>query len=577
MEEDLASKFNSLAEKAAWTHPSWPTWHLHQFAMILGIEIFDFMKARVFPYLFGTEGGCGGSPPWNNLYTAAAAMYRYRGGKAKRGIVGIMSDANRLQRGEIRPEEAFYTKNLNLAMSGDKRWEVVRSSLERDKHQAHLEGKEYRPTILENADSTIPEPLLKLGTTIDPDDALVGVALSFLREKGYIITEYDLVMKVENEKRLKALWGYVPMREIEDQIELRKAQYRDAYLETLSDLSRQRLTKETLRERDYIEDPFNPESLSIMLFYYRTRVEQSLSMSSFVYNERIRVFKHEDVETYFNRGVQGIKDRFCQSVGSYYRPEHRRTIQMPWESRSFDEIEDWLRSADLKTLLTRAIPPGVGPDDSRIVRDIIEVMDTEIKQYDGFIILVISSDRRLINSAQRIIAHNYPKCQIRVCGLRVRDYLVWCTLSRARPVFVGRGAIPPHLRRSIYNPITGVGTMVHGPLLSTLVEQSRYLWNCKKPRLLIEYDFPNINRTLARFQLHRNGYVEEYTGGYLSTGYLGADSLFPIRPIDEILQLDEFVRHKRRAYYGTEMLKRNNLQLNVALSYAPSEGSWEDR
>jgi hypothetical protein len=36
MEEDLASKFNSLAEKAAWTHPSWPTWGLHQFALILG-------------------------------------------------------------------------------------------------------------------------------------------------------------------------------------------------------------------------------------------------------------------------------------------------------------------------------------------------------------------------------------------------------------------------------------------------------------------------------------------------------------------------------------------------------------
>jgi len=577
MEEDLASKFNSLAERAAWTHPSWPTWGLHQFAMILGIEIFDFMKARVFPYLFKTEGGCGGSPPWNNMYTAAAAAYRYRAGKAKRGIIGIMSDANRLQRGEIRPEEAFYTKNLNLAMSGDKRWENIRSHLEREKHQSILEGKDFKSSVMENAEETIPAALLKKGTTLNPDDALTGVAISYLREKGYIITEYDLVMKVENEKRLKALWGYVPMREIEDQIELRKSQYRDAYLETLSDLARLKLTKETLRERDFIEDPFHPESLSIMLFYYRTRVEQALNISSFIYNERVRVFKLEDVEAYFNRGSQGIKDRFCQSVGSYYRPEHRKTIQLPWEVRTFDEIETWLRSADLKTLLSRPIPPGVGPDDSRIVRDLNSAMEVEARNHDAFIILIISSDRRLITSAQRILAHNYPNVGVRVCGLRIRDYIIWCTLSQTRPRFIGRGAAPLFLRRKIFNPVRGEGTLIHGPLLTPLIHQAKFFWDAKNPRLLLEYDFPNINRALARFKHHPNGYVEELTGGFLTPGYLASDIGFPTRPIDEVLQLDEFTRAKRRAFYGSDMLRRDNLQLNVALSFASPTGSWDDR
>jgi hypothetical protein len=575
MEEDLASKFKSLAERAAWTHPSWPTWNMHQYAMILGIEIFDFMKAKVFPYLFDTEGGCGGSPPWNNMYTASAAMFRYRSGKAMRGIVGIMSDANRLQRGEIRPEEAFYTKNLNLAMSGDKRWESVRSYIENEKHESILAGEIWEPNIVKEADETIPQPLLAKATTINPDDAYTGVAISFLREKGYILTEFDLVMRVENEKRLKALWGHVPMRDIEDQIELRKSKYKDAYLETLSELSRLKLGIGTQNERNRIEDPFSPETISIMMFYYRTRVEQALNISSFIYNERVRIFKLDDVETYFNRGNQGIKDRFCQSVGSYYRPEHRRSIQLPWEQRTFNEIEEWLRSGDLKTLLSQPIPAGVGPDDSRIVRDLLAALQVEAVKFDGVVILLITGDRRLTTSTQRIVAHSYPDLKLRVCSLRIRDYLVWCTLARQRPSFIGPKAVPPYLKRNIFNPFQGKGIPIHGPLLNALVDQFKFLWGTPRKRLLIEYDYPNINRALARFKLHRNNFVEEYTGGYLTSGYLGSDPHFVTRPIDDLLGLDEFSRLKRRAYYGTEMLKRNNLQLVSATSYTTSEQLWE--
>jgi len=96
MERDLPSKFRNLAESAAWTNLGWPTYNLHQFVLVLGIEVFDFMRSKLFPYLFHPEGGYGGSPPWGNLHTAAAAVYRYRRGSAKRGILGIMAESNDL-------------------------------------------------------------------------------------------------------------------------------------------------------------------------------------------------------------------------------------------------------------------------------------------------------------------------------------------------------------------------------------------------------------------------------------------------------------------------------------------------
>jgi hypothetical protein len=576
MEQDLSSKFRNLAERAAWTHPRWVTWDSHQWAMLLGIEIFDFMRAKVFPYLFDTEGGCGGSPPWNNLYTAAAAVHRYRGGKAKRGIIGIMYDANALQRGEISPEQAFFTKNLNLAMSGDKRWEIVQSKLERDKHDARSVGEIYEPTMTEVANTVIPKELSAKSATVEPADALTGVAVSFLREKGYILTEMDLVMKVESENRLKAVWGRVPMMEIENQIELRKQDYRDAYLETLSEYSKAAPVEAVRLHRDLIEDPFNPQSLAAMNFYYKIRVEQAVSLSTFIYNERVRVFKLDDVEKHFNRGMKGIKDQFSKSSGSYYRPEFRKSIQHPKDAETFDEIEKWLHSASsLDWLLSQPLPPGVGPDDARIVRNLDAAVAAEKIDRDAFLILIISSDRKLIQSAQTILTHNHPKIRVRVLGMRAVDYLTWCLVREKSPGRHQHGLSPPQwLLREIYNPFRHCGVRVHGPLLSILLDQARFFWDKRSPRLLIEYDLPNLNRSFARYRLHPNGYIEELTGGYLSSGYLLSDVRFPIRPLSEVLELDEFDRVKRRSYFPSRMVTDRPLQLISAVSAASPQARW---
>jgi len=574
MESDLPSKFKNLAERAAWTHPRWPTWNSHQWSLILGIEIFDFMRSNMFPYLFEYEGGCGGAPPWNNVFTAAAAIHRYRNGRAKRGIIGVMSDAGKLQRGEIRPEEAYFTKGLNLALSGDKRWEVIRSKLERDKHDALQSGMEYIPKVSEDAETTIPEELSQLGATIDPSDALTGVAVSFLREKGYILTEMDLVMKVESEKRLRAVWGILPMREIEDQIKLRKSQYRDAYLETISELSKTNLLDGVRFAKSAIEDPFDPQSQGIMISYYKVRVEQALRLNSFMYNDRIRVFKFEDVEAYFNRGVKGIKDRFSQSVGSYYRPEHRKSIQNPRDAEVFDEVEKWLsQNKSLDWLLSQPLPPGIGPDDSRIVRDLNVAMDVEVKSHEGFVILIVTGDKRLVQNAQRILSHNFPQARFRVCGMRVPDFLTWC-LVRPRPWRTGIDGPPPPpwLRGRIFNPIEGMKVDVHGPLLRALKQEAVHLWSSRSPKLIIEYDFPNINRGLARFRLNPQGFIEELSGGYLTSEYLATDRSFSVRPIEELLDLSEFARYKRRSYYPSRMVGDRPLQLYSAVSYAMPSG-----
>jgi hypothetical protein len=565
MDVDLASKFRNLSQKASWTNRDWITWDLHQFALVLGIEIFDFMRSKIFPYLYPWEGGCGGSPPWNNLLTASAAIFRFRGGAAKTGLLGVMKDANSLQRGEISPEEAFFTKNLNLALSGDKQWLAIRSHLENLKLEALNSGVEYEPAVLEDAENIIPQELIDKSVTINPEDAMTGVALSYLREKGYILTELDLVERVQNEFRLKSVWGNIPMVEIEDQIALRKKEYSESFHERLTEISKWKLNREVYLHYKDIDDPLSPAALLIMDGYYRIRSEQALRFNSFMYNERIRVFKQSDVEAFYARGVQNIRDAFCASIDSYYRPEHRKEPSFRADSDTFDEIEKWLDSDPLPKLLRDSIPPGVGPDDSRIVRDLMLALEDDI--HVGYLILIVTSDRMLVHSAQRILRHNFPRKNIRIYGLSLSDYLSWALTTGRRSYVIpqqsGMKARFPWVKGELFNPIKREMRPIDGSLLTLLLSEGRWFFKeGSNSRTIVMYDFPNINRGLKRFKYNADTETcEEFSGGFLSKAYLQADWKFPIRSLARVRESREFDVRQRRTVYPSSALRGRVIKL----------------
>lgn len=568
MDVDLPSKFRNLAQRAAWTNPSWFTWGQHQHALILGIEIFDFMRSSIFPFLFQWEGGCGGAPPFNNVHTAAGMVFRFRSGRAKQGILGIMTDSNRLQKGEIRPAEAFFTKNLNLALSGDKRWLQVRSELERRKDSAEEYGTDWDRTLRDNAERTIPRELVEKGVAIDPEDAYTGVSLSFLREKGYITTELDLVERQEAEFRLKSIWGPIPMQEIEDQIAVRKDEYQSSFHEELTELFKLEPHNKVYEHFRNLGDPFSDEALAEMREYYKIRVQEALRFNSFIYNERVMVFKTSDVDTYYDRGSAGIRDGFAKSVDVLYRPEHARRILLPDERGLHNDIQKWIDSGGLKKLLTEPIPPGIGPDDSRILRDLISFF--LIKKGEGCtggLAIIVTSDVQMVFSAQRILTHELGReFKIRVVGLKTDDYIQWSLTSAdtGRPSFDRRKTyVIPHKRESRMNPqeillnkaqlfnlVSKKKQSIDGALRTLLIVQLQHLWNVENPCIRVEYDYPNINRRCLRLQFdNASETVYELSGGFLSKQYVESSWKFPIMEFGDIRDLKEFETGHRRSYY----------------------------
>jgi hypothetical protein len=571
MEVDLPSKFRNLSQRAAWTDRSWFTWDLHQLALLLGLEVFDFTKSNLFPFLFGWESGCGGPPPWNNLLTAAGAIFRYRRGKAIKGILGVMADANNLHNGNIRPDEALFTKNLTLALSGDTRWAEVRSELERQRGDFADLGLAVNQRVLESAERTIPQELISSSQLVNPEDALTGTAVSFLRDKGYLVTELDLVTYIEDRKRLDAIWGHVPLMEIEDQIKVRKQEYAEAYLEILSEIGKKnKLEPKVYGLLDEIEDPTSPWALAVMDQYYKMRVEQTSRFTSFIYNEQVRVFKTSDVEDYFARGLRTIRDGFCESVNSFYRPDASRTIRLPDERKLYTDIERWLASDNLDQLLKGEIPPGIGPDDARITRDAISASRNDRGAgATGLLYLIVSSDKRLIHAVQQMVQHENPRMNVRVLGMSVIEFISYSS-GHVSPPRATRD--PEWLRKlKLFNPFTREYEPVTNSLLEALRKEARYMFMCRVVGARVFYDYPNINRSLKRFSIEPGGLVQEWSGGFLTRARAETDKSLARREIEEIRSIVDFQYLHRRVIAPRT---RGAAKLYSAKQGRDLKGSW---
>lgn len=574
MNVDLASKFRNLAESAAWTDVDWFTYDIHQFALVLGTEIFDFVKSKQFPYLFKWEGGCGGAPPWNNLLTAAGSLFRYRRGRAQRGVLGIMEDSQALLTASRKPQDCWFARNLNLAMCDDRKWAAVTSELERRRAEADSHGAQYVPLETEVADNQLPPELVAKATVIEPEDALTGIAVSHLREKGYLMTEADLVSKNNSHERIMAVWGDRPLKEIEDQISLRKEEYREAYLERLDVLSRQESSLWRVYSKVFsIGHPMEYESLAVMAEYYKMRVEQNSIFSSFLYNDRIRVFKARDVHEFYTRDMKSVRDSFARDVGSRWLPDSARALQLPHERDLHTRISRWMDSGGLTEIIRHGFPPGVGPDDARLVRDMKETLATDRgSKADGVLYLVITDDKKAVQSAQLLLDAEAQSLgiELRLVALSTNDFVRYSLLlppTRPRRRYGFEWISVP-----IRNPYTEREAAPHGPLGDALEKEARHLYRCRQRSFRVFYDYPNINRKLRRFQPDATlGGVREFSGGFLRRSTAQTNALAGLET-GQISALSDF-SFMEKGYRGP-MNTRTSLKLYSAKRGVEIQQSW---
>jgi len=497
---DFESKFSLIHNSASWVHKDWFTKSFHNIAMVMALAIYDFRSAKIFPFLHKTEGGCGGNPPFDSLFTAYAALHHFNKGKATNGIRAIMFESTQVCRGHMSPKKAIAlqcmhaVQTLGLASIVSINNELARHDLNNEvERKAFVEFLEGKPSL--------PDDLLAVQAILEPRDYTLGAAVSHLVDQGLVMTELDVRMYMTQCEKISALKGKEPMEEV---LKQSKASIREAK-KTAWSLLRRISGRPPAMDGNQMYD-----WMKVFRDYYTMRSNRSI-IRGLSYSDSIKVFPSYKVRDYFVKESLSIRESFVAML----------PISMGLKAgfRSYDEqktlmtADDWIRSAPLCELLSKELPSGIGPDDSRIIRKICLTLK-DWSRHKPITFVVISSDLKdMGNPLHEKIVADFLRHDLSIVTMNFEYYLLNCVMaakkrspekkSKARE----RWRIPHFNERQIsYSLPIGIADK----LGARIVKDSYFM---------TIWDRPNINRSYGHVKTMANK-VTNLEGGCLTSSAL---------------------------------------------------------
>jgi hypothetical protein len=556
-EMDLESKLSHLAEIAAWTDRSWFTYDFHQMSLILANCVFDFNDARSFPYLYKTEGGSGGMPPYGNLATAYSALHYYTRGRSKRAILGVMQESLAITSGRLPPKDSFFLRASHIANAGDREWAHYESAYRHMIDHGHISRADARDALRALQGSELTPGLKDLGFEVTPERFTTGSAVGHLREKGYLMTEVDVKLLQQKLEKERSVFGTKPIEDVlleqEESARLFKTQSWKLLTTLYEGNEKVRSRIDTLLGS--IDTNFEG-FCGIAEGYYRMRGDHNAQFSSFFYTDTIRVFKTKDVEDFFGKRKPRLAEDFAQSeLVPRFRPLPMETIH---EQEARLEVESWLDSGDLNTILSGPLPTGIGNDDSRILA---EIATTPVNNVTGHVTVILSDDSGLIRSAAEILrTRPWGKLTTAVVAqLRGNDYTAICLLGvRESYEMTLTGLSKPARIHDVpyYNYILRQMWSLPESVVAGIRDMIPGNWR-KAVECRLYYDVPNLERRLERTRYRSDtNTVTVLYGGALSRTTV--DTMPRSRswaeiPISQIAEWDDFSLSKRRTLHARDV------------------------
>lgn len=577
-EGDLESKMIHLAEIASWTDKSWFTYDYHQMSLILANVIFDFEDARSFPYLYKTEGGCGGVPPYGNLDTVYSAMHFYTRGKSHRSILGVMNESVQVNLGHLKPTETFFIRSSHLANLGDSVWLKYESAYRTLLDGGRLTAGEVKELLQSTEGTNLPEEYLSFATEVNPESYVVGSTISQLRKDGYVMSELDVKLAHDAKKRELGLMGTEPIGILKQKQEEEWKLFKGNHLKILAEISsRCPEIRDELRSRIGLF-PTDPglEFRDILFGYYRMRSESHATYSSFFYTDTVRLFKTSEIESLLERGSGGVRQDFA--LTDAFPKWRKKFLEENFEERRRKtEISAWLDSAPLGEILSKPLPPGIGTDDARIARSIVgTVKEQRLEDYEAIVTILFSGDRQLARTTALMVrpwlSNRFILGQVDKAGytaICLEGVAEWQKLNSTGELLPdGRPRMRLRARErevTYYNYLLKRKWWLPTDVLAQVVRSGAtndFLRGRRNFVFHVEYDYPNMERGLDLIKYDpRTNTIREYGGGFLERRTLqgfGRDTCWSADSYDAIASWPDFSEREGRRYYRRPKYFRSN-------------------
>eukprot|EP00457_Paulinella_chromatophora_P002660 gb/GEZN01002665.1/.p1 GENE.gb/GEZN01002665.1/~~gb/GEZN01002665.1/.p1 ORF type:complete len:717 (+),score=9.01 gb/GEZN01002665.1/:157-2307(+) len=476
METDLESKFKYLSVKAEWTTKSWLSYDHAQLALTYAMTIFDFRSSREFCFMYNSEGGSGGKPPWDVTQTCYNALYFYDRGKSKLGVVGCLSECVDIRDSIIPVNDSIFLRAVHLSMHNISAWKKYISAFEKAKISG-LSEEDIAELSLE--DSDIPEVLIEDSIPISINDVMVGGIISTLRSEKLIMTELDVRLKQESLKKNQGLMGNIPMWKVYEDSEKESELLKRKRFYILSGLFSGSVS-ESLRRRIDSLPKSKDDICETFRKYYKRR--EYIDISSFSYNSYVRIFKTSDVLGYYDNGgnKELVESMFNEQSYIYSEPIKQRSFIHSQNER--ESIADWFRNLNLGDLFKGEIP-DLGVADPIILKRVQNAVQEDKKNEYGF--LIVSKDYGLLGMIRKYGSRFSV-------GISPEDYLM-LELSRTHPNMVNQ-KICDWAKRGSKTLLPGIYSAEKWTAPQKMVSDLRM--SLKRPLLKVIFDKPNVRRRL---------------------------------------------------------------------------------
>lgn len=480
---DLSDKLDQAVKQIEYMNDGWVGKPFGGLMHLIMLSAMNFRESRLFPFLYKTEGGCGGRPPFNNLGTFKSVLHYYKGGRARNGILKIMSETADIQNGLLAPKDGTVSQAMHLAQTGMGLGKI--SNFFRDPDFKILTPEEKEELLSGLADKTpIPDDLKRKSVLIEPENKFVGAIVAELRKSGFVMTELDIRMLILGRKKFEALLGDRNMGEVSRELEAEKEKEKALPLQVL-----------VSSQIDAAVEQADPD---VVAMNYFTSASNRADITGLSYAARLRVFKSADVLQELRINSFGIDDDVIRSM--------QATNDFSSSQKyGYEEIRHNAQYKSLKGDLAEILnspDPGVGPDDARIGLTALKLAEkVKLTGIKDTVHVLVTRDRDLINYSKVL----YPS----TFNIGIHDYK--SLMNRSNKPEVEHRVEKPYI--TLRTP-ADFGNTPHRKRY-TSIELERFYNNGHK-RAHISYDFNNINRHLESLTKAKGFFTlkEVKTNGY---------------------------------------------------------------
>jgi hypothetical protein len=316
----------------------------------------------------------------------------------------------------------------------------------------------------------------------------MGSAISQLRADGLIMTDLDVKISLLNEVKIAHLLGETPMKYVFEEIENQKSKVKQIPWKEFPKYFRKDKFSSLIPEHKNLRE--------LLRRYYEVHLQRPF-ISSFHYQDKVKIFPAHIVRDFMISLNKGLRSEIVAQL-----PIERR-LKLPFKTKQkaaqLTVAQKWIESGSLSQLLKNPLPPGIGPDDSRIARTIFKILDDSTLENVTQVLLVVTEDQNLYNDLRILLHRMYEQKRWIFATLTTSAYIKYC-YRRKRP-----GKI------NIFNWIRQQETSIDDlipRIIANRFENQIY-------ELTPIFDIPNIQRNLEIIEQDSSGTLYKHIQGFL--------------------------------------------------------------